>query len=194
MTVYEAVLARRSIRRFQPEPVPFDLLEKCVNAARLAPSAGNHQRLEYIVVDEGPLVDKVFASVRWAAYLKPSWTPPPDRRPTAYIVMVADRAVKGNLAVDVGLAAENILLTAVEAGLGACCLGSAKKAYVMDILGIPEGRHVALVIALGYPAESPELTDASGSIQYWRDEHGVLHVPKKRLAMIMHRGKFSKDG
>lgn len=191
MTVYETVLARRSIRSFRPEPVPFAVLEKCVNAARLAPSAGNHQRLTYIVVDEGPLVDKVFDSVRWAAYLKPRWTPPADRRPTAYIVIVADRAVKGNQAIDVGLAAENILLTSVEAGLGACCLGSAKKADVMEILGIPEGRHVALVIALGYPAESPETVEATDSIKYWRDEAGVLHVPKKSLSTILFRGGYN---
>ena len=52
MNLYETIIRRRSIRRFKDMPVPYGVLEKCVNAARLAPSAANLQPLEYIVVDE----------------------------------------------------------------------------------------------------------------------------------------------
>jgi len=52
MTFYETLIKRRSIRRFKAMPVPYAVLDKCVNAARLAPSAANLQPLEYIVVDE----------------------------------------------------------------------------------------------------------------------------------------------
>ena len=52
MTFYETIIKRRSIRRFKDMPVPYQILNNCVNAARLAPSAANLQPLEYIVVDE----------------------------------------------------------------------------------------------------------------------------------------------
>jgi len=52
MTFYGTIIKRRSIRRFKDMPIPYKILNKCVNAARLAPSAANLQSLEYIVVDE----------------------------------------------------------------------------------------------------------------------------------------------
>ena len=68
MNLYETIIKRRSIRRFKAMPVAFDILENCVNAARLAPSAANLQPLEYIVVDEEPLLDIVFDTLKWANY------------------------------------------------------------------------------------------------------------------------------
>ena len=192
MTVFEAIAARRTIRRFKQKRVPFGLLEKCVDAARLAPSASNRQRLEYIIVNERSLTGKIFEAVSWAGHLRPAWVPAETERPAAYIVMVADGPVKGDLAYDAGAAMQNILLTALEQGLGSCCLGSAKKAPVMRALAIPDTYSVALVIALGYPAESPRVDKFDGSIKYWRDEAGVLHVPKKSLAMVVHRGRWHK--
>lgn len=46
MNLYETIIKRRSIRRFKDMPVPYEVLEKCVNAARLAPSAANLQPCE----------------------------------------------------------------------------------------------------------------------------------------------------
>jgi len=54
--VYQIIMKRRSIRRFKPEKVPYEVLEKLVNAGRVAPSAANLQPLEYIVVDEENLL------------------------------------------------------------------------------------------------------------------------------------------
>ncbi len=67
MNVYEAICKRRTIRRFKQTPLPQETLEKLINAARLAPSAGNLQPNEYIVVDKPDLVDRVFSTLRWAA-------------------------------------------------------------------------------------------------------------------------------
>ena len=62
MNVYEAVTRRRSIRRFTDKAVPRAILEKCVDAARLTPSAMNLQPCEYIIVDDKELLPKVFAT------------------------------------------------------------------------------------------------------------------------------------
>ena len=52
MTFYETIIKRRSIRRFKDMPIPYQILNNCVNAARLAHSAANLQPLVYIVVDK----------------------------------------------------------------------------------------------------------------------------------------------
>ncbi|MEE9583659.1 MAG: nitroreductase family protein, partial [Dehalococcoidales bacterium] len=63
MDVYETVIKRRSIREFKDTPVAYDVLEKCVNAARLAPTAANYQLCEYIVIDDEQLLPQVFDAV-----------------------------------------------------------------------------------------------------------------------------------
>jgi len=51
----------------------------------------------------------------------------------------------------------------------------------MEILNVPSGYTIALVVALGYPNESPIVEDFEGSIKYWKDESNVLQVPKRKL-------------
>ena len=63
MDVYKAIVRRRSIRRFRDKTVPYDVLEKCVDAGRLAPSARNRQLCEYIIVDDEELLPAVFDSI-----------------------------------------------------------------------------------------------------------------------------------
>ena len=87
-SVYDAILSRRSIRRFQQKPVQLDLLKKFVNAARVAPSAANLQPLEYFVVTEKKLLGRVFETLGWAAYIRPRWAPNEDERPMAYIIII----------------------------------------------------------------------------------------------------------
>ena len=60
MNVYDAILSRRSIRRFQQKQISIDLLKKFINAARLAPSAANLQPLEFYIVNDKELCSKVF--------------------------------------------------------------------------------------------------------------------------------------
>jgi len=88
MKVYDVIISRRTIRRFQQKPVNKETLRKCVNAARLAPSAANLQPLEYCIVTEKTLCAQVFEALHWAAYLQPKWTPHEKERPTAYIIVL----------------------------------------------------------------------------------------------------------
>ncbi len=190
--VYQTVMERRSIRRFKPQKIPYQLLEKCVNAGRVAPSAANLQPLEYIIVDNDELLQQIFPLVRFAGYL--DWNPGPEEMPRAYIVILA-REEKVNTKYDVGLAAENIVLTSLEEGVGSCLIRSFQEEKVRNILNIPPEYTIHLLIALGYPAEKPvceELKTRDGSIKYWRDEKGTLHVPKRPLKDILHRNKFGE--
>lgn len=191
MNLYETIIRRRSIRRFKDMPVPYEVLERCVNAARLAPSAANLQPCEYIVVDEEHLSDEVFDTLKWAGYIEPRGDPPLGEIPRAYIVVLINRNIRVNgFEYDVGMAVENILLTALEEGLGGCCIGSIDRDKLMQFLKVPGHYTIALVVALGYPNESPVVEEFEGAIKYWKDESNVLHVPKRKLGDLLHRNSF----
>ncbi|HUV56542.1 MAG TPA: nitroreductase family protein [Dehalococcoidales bacterium] len=191
MSIYETILKRRTIRRFQNKAVPYELLEKCVDAARLAPSAKNQQSLEYIIVDDEPLLARVFDTLRFAGSIKPAGYPPPEQRPKAYIVILAKKEItlKEWVKYDVGLAAENMILVALEEGVGSCCVGLINIKKLSQVLNIPDDYTIELVLALGYPDEQPVVAEFSGATRIWEDKDAVIHVPKRRLTEILHRNK-----
>ena len=192
MVTYEIVLKRRSIRRFENIPIPYEISGKCVDAARLAPSAANLQPLEYIIVDDEQLLAKVFDTLKWAAYIRPAGDPPPGHRPMAYIVVLIKEGVGyKNLEIfDAGLAVENMILVALEEGIGSCCIRSIDINRLKELLNIPNNYTISLVLALGYPDESPVVEEFGESPKYWKDKDNVLHVPKRGLKEILHRNKF----
>jgi len=192
MKVYDAILSRRSIRRFQQKEISIDLLKKFVNAARIAPSAANLQPLEFFVVTDKELRAKVFKTLGWAAYIKPTWFPDEKERPMAYIIIIVKNHEKNSWYVrDSSFAAENIMLTAEGEGIGSCILCKVDGEKLHDILRLPKEYHVDSVIALGYRSENPVIVDMQdNNVEYWRDENEILHVPKRKLEDIIHLNKF----
>ena len=189
MSTYELILQRRTIRRFKQEPLDKQLLERCVNAARVAPSGGNLQPLEYIVVDDPQQVEQVFPHTAWAGYL-PDWQPPVGQRPVAYIFILTNTDI-GSAPADVGIAAENITLTALEAGVGSCMVGSLARQARTALLAVPEHCQISLAIAMGYPAEEPVMEEMKDDcIEYYLDENDRLHVPKRLLDQILHWDRY----
>ncbi len=191
MGIYEAAISRRSIRRFKDMPISREILGRCVDAARLAPSASNLQPLEYVVIDDAQLLPQVFSTLKWAAYISPAGNPPQGKRPKAYIIILRNRDIGVSSSVyDVGAAMENIILVAMEEGLGSCPVASVDRDKLRQTLDIPGVYEIPLVMALGYPDESPVAESFDGSIKYWKDQDGVLHVPKKKLEMVLHWNSF----
>ncbi|MGQ9513985.1 MAG: nitroreductase family protein [Thermoproteota archaeon] len=191
MDVYEAVIGRRTTRRFKQDALSREILLKLVNAARLAPSASNIQPCEYIVVDDSTVAKDVFQTLRWAAYIAPEGNPKEGERPVAYIVVLLNRQKRETGGeVDAAAAIENILLTAYGEGVGSCWIGSVDRENLAKILHVPEHCKIDSVIALGYPAEKPVLEELTGSVRYWKDKDGVLHVPKRKLQDILHFNKY----
>jgi nitroreductase len=186
LNVYEAAVSRRTIRRFLQKPIPMEVLKKLLNAARLAPSGGNVQPCEYVLVTEKDLLEKVFNTLKWAMYLA-AGTPREGEKPVAYVVVLVNtgkRAEGGE--VDCAAAIENMVLTAWEEGIGACWMASIDREKLREILAIPDYCKVCFVVALGYKAEEPVVEDMrDNDVKYWRDENGVLHVPKRRLEDIV---------
>ena len=191
MGIYEVAISRRSIRRFKDTSIFRENLERCVNAARLAPSAANLQPLEYIIVDDDQLLAQVFSTLRWAACISPAADPPQGSRPKAYIIILKNRDVGVPSSVyDVGAAMENMILVALEEGIASCPIASVDRDRLRGILNIPGDYEIPLVLALGYPDESPVVESFDGSVKYWKDEDSVLHVPKKKLEMVLHWNTF----
>lgn len=191
MTVYDVIISRRTIRRFLPKPLDLVLLKKFVNAARLAPSAANLQPLEYLIVTEKKLCALLFETLGWAAYIQPKWVPHEHERPTAYIVVLVKDTKNPYYQRDVGFATENIVLAAEAEGLGSCILCNIDREKIHNIFRIPSTVTVDSVIALGHKAEKSVVEEMNDSVKYWRDEHDVLHVPKRKLDDIIHIDTFS---
>ncbi len=198
MDIYEAVIKRRSIREFKDIPVPYDVLEKCVNTARLAPTAANRQLCEYIIVDDEQLLPRVFDAVgSWFGVPRPKDGWPPGRRPKAYIVTLINSPLEAEFGgnrrdttYDIGMAAENMTLVALEQGIGSCAITSFKQGKLRQVLNIPDKYEIAMVLALGFSDESPVLEVATDSIKRWVDSEGVRHIPKRKLEDIVHRNKL----
>jgi nitroreductase len=191
MKFYDLIVSRRSIRQFKQEPIPKKILEKLIDAARLAPSEANLQPLEFIVVDEEEIKKKIFSCLRWAAYIAPEGNPKPGQEPAAYVIVLVNNKIRDRgFGRDTGAAIENILLMAWEEGIGSCWVISIDRSRVHQILSIPEQFSIDSVIALGCPAEKPILEDIQDSVRYWKDEEGKLHVPKRKLKDVIHFNKY----
>ena len=183
--IYEKIIARRTIRKYQNKPVPKEVLIKCVDVARLSPSGANRQPLKYIIINDEEQLRKVFPLTKWAGYL-PNYYPTEEEMPRAYIAILLDKNIRENPGHDAGIAAMAISMVAFDHGLGSCILGAIDREKLKEVLKLPENLEVVLLVALGYPAEQPVVDEVKdGDIKYWLDENGVLHVPKRSLEEVM---------
>lgn len=180
----DLIAKNRSYRRFyQDEAVATETLRQLIELARLSPSAANRQPLKYFLSNTPETNSKIFPCLAWAGYL-PDW-PGPDEgeRPAAYLVMLGDTRITKNYLCDHGIAAQSILLGAVEKGLGGCIIGAVNREKLRENLKIPSHFEIIQVLALGKPRETVviEPLGTDGDIKYWRDQNGVHHVPKRAL-------------
>lgn len=181
MELIDAIRKRRSIRRFKQLQVPEKLVHTLIDAARMAPSAGNMQVLRYISITNKSLVLSVFKETFWAAQVKPHRTPVAEvTSPTAFIAVVAPDGASENVYADAGAAIQNILLCAADNVLGSCWLGAFNKDKVDMLLDLQTGMKTIFLVALGFPYESPvmENIEEGSSTKYYLDDKDVLHVPK----------------
>jgi nitroreductase len=191
MSIYETIISRRSIRQFSSRPVGRDLLERIVNAGRLAPSAANLQPLEFVVVDDEALRYRILPCLKWAAYIHPAGDPKPGHEPAAYVFVVVNTKIREKMfEYDVGAAVENMAIAAAGEGLGSCWLISIDRPKVAELLGIPEHYRVDSVLALGYPGHVSKVEDFKDSPKYWQDADMTFHVPKRALRSVVHFNSF----
>lgn len=155
MDIYEAIKARRSVRKYKSEPVPEDKLRKILNSARLAPSAKNQQPWKFVVVRDEEIKRKLISACNEQKFIA-----------EAPVVLVACALIDDcygflggyspSYQVDIASAVSHLILTAASEGLGTCWIGNFKEDKVKEILGIPENVRVVALTPLGYPNEVPE--------------------------------------
>lgn len=186
----DLIRKNRSTRRFyQDAPVGIETLRALVDLARLSASAGNRQPLKYILSCSVETNARIFPHTRWAGYLKDWGGPAEGERPAAYIVILGDTEISKDFGCDHGIAAQSIMLGAVERGLGGCMIGALDRDGLRQALGLPERYEILLVLALGKPREKVVIEDVGpdGDIKYYRDAEGVHHVPKRSLDELILR-------
>ena len=184
----DLVLKCRSYRRFYQEvTIDNKTLRELVDMARYSASAVNRQPLKYILSSSPEKNALIFSTLHWAGTLK-TW-PGPDEgeRPAGYIIILGDKEISASFGLDPGIAAQTILLGAVEKGLGGCMLGAVDREDLRKLLNIPARYEIPLVVALGKPKEKiiMETMKPTDSYDYWRDKDEGHHVPKRKLNDII---------
>jgi nitroreductase len=160
MDVFEAIKGRRSIRAYKSSKISEEGIRKLIDAARFAPSAGNAQPCEFIIVTR-PEIKRRLAE---AALAQSSI----EEAPVLIVVCANEErssqryGVRGKTLYclqDTAAAVQNILLTAYSLGLGTCWVGAFNEEDAKEILYIPSGIRPVALVPVGYPAESPRPRD-----------------------------------
>jgi len=152
--VLTVIKKRRSVRFFTNEAIEENKLKKLVEAAIWAPSGGNRQPWNVVIVQPKEDIEQIKAV-----------SPGILGNPGALIVLCGDRTKAGDneeeagsgiAIMDIGIAAQNICLEATELGLGSCMVGSFNPKAVTELLDIPDRFVPELVVCLGYPKDIPD--------------------------------------
>lgn len=157
MNVLEAIATRRSIRKFTEEPVSAEKIETMLKAAMAAPSAGNEQPWEFVVMDDKVQLEKVS---NLSPYIKMA-----ARSPLSIMVLGNREKEKypGNWMLDCSAAIQNLLLAAHAEGLGAVWCGlwpeEDRVVAAREVINAPESIIPLAVIVLGHPDQNMPAQD-----------------------------------
>jgi len=157
MDAMNAILSRRSIRRYTEQPVSDETIKELLEAAMSAPSAGNEQPWHFLVIRERQILNEIPKYHQYSHMLKDA--------PVAIMVCGDKRLQKyeGYWVQDCSAATENILIAAQAKGLGAVWLGvfpiEDRVIALRKLLNIPEEVIPFSLISIGYPAEEKPRSD-----------------------------------
>jgi nitroreductase len=164
MKFLELIYKRQSDRKYIDKEVEKDKMERCLEAARLAPSASNSQPWTFIVVNDPELKDKVARKTVGPAKTFNKFVP---QAPVIVAIVMEKPKIITELGgrvkkkewplIDIGIAAEHFCLQAAEDGLGTCMLGWFDEQSIKQLLNIPEGNTIPLLITLGYTPDDYKL-------------------------------------
>ena len=174
----DLVKKRRSVRSYKPDPVPREMIEACLEAARFAPTACDTQSWRFIVV-EGELKDRL-AEESLGGFVIPNRF---ASSAPVIVVIATDldlltHRIGGKIKgigyhmIDAGIAGEHFILQAEELGLGTCWIGWFDKKAVKRLLKLPGNWDVSSMIALGFPAARPSTTKKRKTIEEISDFRG----------------------
>ena len=146
--ILEAIKKRQSVRSYKDKEIPEEILQKILEAGRLAPSANNKQHWKFIVVKDEDLRKKLVPAcknqkfVGEAPVVIAGCATNPD-----YVMTCGEHSYS----IDLAIALDHMSLEAASLGLGTCWIGAFYQDKVKDILGIPEDIRVVALMPLGFP-------------------------------------------
>ncbi len=185
MDINEAIMKRRSIRKFKSKDIPIETLKKLVEFGSMAASGMNVQPIKYIIA-KGDTASEIFPYTRWAGYLKGKGSPSFEERPSAFLLILNDNQLRqSGYELDAGAAVQNILVAAHAMGIGTCWLGAIDYEKISEIAKIDKRYKLISAVAVGYPAQISISEPAENDIKYYLDDEEVLHVPKRGLDEII---------
>jgi len=156
----ELITKRQSVRKYSDKAVEKEKIELCIEAARIAPSASNSQPWKFIVVDKPELKNKVanatfskLVSFNKFALEAPIIIAIVLEKPRLITQVGGALKKKEFPLIDLGITAEHFCLQAAEVGLGTCMLGWFNHKKIKNLLNIPKGKTIGLIITLGYALE-----------------------------------------
>ncbi|MEM3678251.1 MAG: nitroreductase family protein [Candidatus Bathyarchaeia archaeon] len=147
LEVFEAIRRRRSIRRYKKDAkIPEEHILKILEAARLAPSAGNRQPWRFVVVKDPEVKRKLAEACNNQTFIADA---------QVAVVAIGDPSVSRWYSQDPMIAVEHMVLEATELGYGTCWIGAFNEEAVKKVLNIPPELKVICVIPVGVPDEEP---------------------------------------
>ncbi len=158
MNVKEAINLRKSIRKYQDKPIPDEMINELLNAARLAPSAKNTQSHKYFIVKTKEIKDQL---IKHGAFKRPFINEAPliivcCADPSEYPESADVDETPVNYAyIDLSIAASFLVLRATELGLGTVFVAWIYRDKIKELLNIPQHYIMPFVIPVGYSAEEP---------------------------------------
>lgn len=173
MNMLKAIKKRRSIRRFLREDIPEEVVMELLDAMRWAPSAGNLQPWEFVVVRDKRIKRRVAEAAYKQMFIAEAPVvivvcANPSRSATRY----GDRGINLYCLQDTAAATQNLHLAAVEMNLGTCWVGAFDEDHVARAIGAPRGIRPVAIVPVGRPAERPPPR------------------PRRSLEEIVHRDRF----
>ena len=157
MDFEKLILSRQSDRRYLPDPVDNSDIMKCLEAARMAPSACNSQPWKFVVVDEKDKLHEMADAAEGSGMNKFAQNAPiivavvlEKMNASARLGSLLKR--KDYCMLDVGIAVEHFCLQAADLGLGTCIMGWFDEKRISKLLNIPRGKRIPLLIAMGHPS------------------------------------------
>ncbi len=160
MALIDIIKARKSVRKYTDRPIPRELVEKCVEAARLAPSADNVQPWRFIVLDDPKYKHRFCQEALKGIFTRTRFIEKAQvivvlaARTNLLVHRIGKRVVKTDVQlIDMGIAGEHFVLRAQELGIGTCWINMFNPKRAKRFLGLSSVLRVVSLIAMGYPAE-----------------------------------------
>lgn len=186
-TSVETLMERnRSYRGYQKDfVVKRDMLERIVAVNTKIASAKNQQVLRFKLVTKETGADIIVQNMKLGGLLPELHLPFPDTEPEAFIIVCSTIPENKFVDIDLGIAAQSMLLKATEMGLNGIMIGAFNKTKVIEAFQLPY--EPLLILAIGKGAERIKLqpVDKNEALAYYRDAEGVQYVPKIRWEQLL---------